>query len=92
MKNLVIKSEQEVILKKKILNIQNIIHKTIISAQKYKILDIFGPNELNICITSCENLFSQLNVLLEYLHNKSLNNVEISNKANRDYFRVNYNF
>ena len=44
-------------------------------------MDIFGPNELNICITSCENLFTQLNTLLDYLQNKSVSNIDISNKV-----------
>jgi hypothetical protein len=74
MKNIVLKSEQQKNYEKRILNIQNIIHKTILSTQKYKILDIFGPNELNICITSLENIFSQLNVLLLEIKNNIITN------------------
>ena len=36
---------------------------TIISSQKYKVLDIIGANDLNICIQTLENLFSQLNTI-----------------------------
>ena len=47
----------------KINNLQNIIHKTIISSQKYKLYDIFGANELNLCITSLDNIYNDLSLL-----------------------------
>jgi len=53
----------------KIYNLQKIISKTIISVQKYKMLDIFGPNELNICISTLENIYQQLNNILEQSNN-----------------------
>jgi len=48
----------------KIVGLQDIIKRTILSSQKYKILDIFGANELNLCINSLEAMFSTLSVLL----------------------------
>ena len=42
MKNTIIKNEQESLFQKKIRSLQETIHKTILSAQKYKILDILG--------------------------------------------------
>ena len=60
MKNPVIKSSKSSIFDKDVENLQQIIQKTILSAQKYKLLDIFGANELNICITSLENIFVDL--------------------------------
>ena len=48
----------------KIIDLQDIIKRTILSSQKYKTLDIFGANELNLCINSLEAMFSTLNALL----------------------------
>jgi endopeptidase La len=50
-------------LEKKILYYEEIIQKTILSAQKYKFLDIMTANDLNICIQSLETLFTQLNTI-----------------------------
>ena len=50
-------------LEKKILYYEEIIQKTILSAQKYKFLDIMSANDLNICIQSLETLFVQLNTI-----------------------------
>ena len=60
MKNQIIKTSKNMRLDKTISNLQEVIQKTILSAQKYKLLDIFGANELNICITTLENIFSKL--------------------------------
>lgn len=49
----------------KIDNLQEIVKRTILAVQKYKIMDVFGANELNVCIQSLENIFSQLNILLD---------------------------
>ena len=51
------------IIDEKIKTFQDIIQNTIISAQKYKILDILTANEINICIQNLEILFNNLNVL-----------------------------
>ena len=48
---------------------------------KNKILDILGPNELNICITTLENLFLKLNTILHSIkQNEVLNKSDINNK------------
>ena len=44
----------------KVLSLQTIIKKTILSTQKYKLYDIFGANELNVCINTLESIFLQL--------------------------------
>ena len=53
----------------KVYNLQEIIKKTIIATQKYKILDIFGANELNICIPALETIFSTLSNILITVNN-----------------------
>ena len=35
--------------------LQEIIKKTILIIQKYKVMDIFGSNELNVCIKIVKN-------------------------------------
>ena len=81
MKNQIIQSQQDISMIKKISFLQNMIHKTVMAIQKYKILDIIGPNELNICITSCEAIFNQFNILLDTLNGKTpVNKAVISAK------------
>ena len=41
----------------KLHNMQSIIRRTIVSSQKYKLYDILGANELNVCITTLDGLF-----------------------------------
>jgi ATP-dependent Lon protease len=48
----------------KIFYFQEVIRKTILSAYKYKRLDIIGSTELNHCINSLETLFSSLTNIL----------------------------
>jgi len=43
--------------------LQEIIKSTILAIQKYKILDIFGSNELNICINNLNVIFASLSLL-----------------------------
>lgn len=43
--------------------LQEIIKKTILIIQKYKIMDIFGSNELNVCINNLNVLFDSLSLL-----------------------------
>ena len=83
MKNIIIKSENYNNFEKKIRNIQYIIHKTILSTQKYKIMDILGPNEINICIITLEQIFNELNKILYAIkQNGTINKLEINNKIN----------
>jgi len=51
------------LIEEKIKTFQDIIQNTIISSQKYKILDILTANEINICIQNLENIFNNLNIL-----------------------------
>lgn len=51
----------------KIVSLQNIIKRTIIAVQRYKTLDVFGANELNVCVQSLEECFTTLRIL----HNHS---------------------
>ena len=48
----------------KITELQDIIKRTILSSQRYKVLDVFGANELNVCINSLETMFTTLDTLL----------------------------
>ena len=50
-----------VFLEKKIVEFQNTINETILSVQKYKRLDIFGASEMNVCVTTLEELYNELN-------------------------------
>jgi ATP-dependent Lon protease len=57
---------------------QEIIRKTILSAYKYKRLDVIGTTELNHCINSLENLFMSLNNILipiKQKHKLDINNI-----------------
>ena len=52
------------VLRNKVESLQSIITRTILSAQKYKLYDIFGANELNVCLHSLECMFSDLQDIL----------------------------
>lgn len=52
------------ILSDKIISFQKIIRNTILSAQKYKLLDIITATEFNNNVTQLENLFLSLNGML----------------------------
>ena len=43
--------------------LQEIIKRTILAIQKYKIMDIFGSNELNVCINNLNVIFDSLSLL-----------------------------
>ena len=62
-KNFKINNVNFKIIEEKIKTFQDIIQNTIISAQKYKILDILTANEINICIQNLEILFTNLTIL-----------------------------
>ena len=53
----------------KIIHLQEIIKRTVLSAQQYKKMDIYNVNELSICIKCLEDLFTTLATLLPPLHN-----------------------
>lgn len=56
----------------KIYKIQEIIKRTVLIVQKYKIMDIFGSNELNICINKLNNIFKNLSLLIINYNNNLL--------------------
>ena len=47
--------------RKKINTFQEMITNTILAVQQYKIKDIIGASELNVCIQGLESLFEELN-------------------------------
>ena len=49
--------------KSKIKLYNEMINKTILSSQKYKTLDIFSANELNVCIKNLNEIYDSLQVL-----------------------------
>ena len=49
----------------KIIFLQNLINKTLLSSQKYKLYDILGPNELNITVNTLENIYFELEEINE---------------------------
>ena len=69
-------------IKKKILYYKDLIQKTIPYTQKYKTLDIYGANDLNLCITSLSDIYDNLNKYLEVIENfkQGDNNEEIFNE------------
>ena len=50
--------------------LQNLINKTLLSSQKYKLYDILGPNELNITVNTLENIYLELEEIDEKNSNK----------------------
>ena len=56
----------------KITNLQEIIKRTIIAVQSYKKTDIYGANEMSICIRGLEELFTSLAGMLLPLHRKKM--------------------
>ena len=61
----------------KVVYLQEVIKKSIIATQKYKILDIFGANELNICIPSLETIFSSLSNIIITINNKKFDSEQV---------------
>ena len=55
--------------------LQNLINKTLLSSQKYKLYDILGPNELNITVNTLENIYLELEQINEKNTNK-INSIE----------------
>jgi len=65
------KSNIFIVTKEKINNYMEMINNTIISSQKYKVLDIVTANELNVCIKNLQEVFSILSGLKDALENTS---------------------
>ena len=49
---------------------QNMITKTILAVQKYKIMDIISASDINICIQNLESLYRELNRLRLIISNR----------------------
>lgn len=64
-----IKSTTTILLEKKSLKLQEIIRKSILSAFKYKKLEIITPNDANQCVYSLETLYVRLYNLTNLLKN-----------------------
>ena len=64
-------------IRSKISTFQEIIKKTCLSVQKYKYLEILGSNEINICMSSLELLFTQLENMIVDVNNDSEANLDI---------------
>lgn len=71
------KNKLHITLENKIIHFQNIIKKTLLSVQKYKVMDIIGSNELNLCITTMERLFSDTMKLYIPLSSKHKIDIEL---------------
>jgi len=65
-----------IFLEKKIVEFQNIINDTILSVQKYKRLDIIGASELNVCVTTLEELYIELTDIYHSIKEKKKIDVE----------------
>ena len=67
--------------KDKIINLQKIIEKSIVATQRYKTLDIYGSNELTVCVHELHGIFFSLEKLLEpMIENKTINELYYINK------------
>lgn len=65
----------------KIGKFEDIINKTIIATQRYKLLDVIGASELNICIHGLTNLYTELNMIRSEIdHVNFENNNKLVNK------------
>lgn len=61
--------------RKKIIAFQQMITKTILAVQKYKIMDIVGASDMNTCIQNLEVLYKDLDNL----------NIRINNPSKKDF-------
>jgi endopeptidase La len=64
-------------LKDKIIRFQKIIRKTILSVQRYKLLDIINATDLNINISNLEKIFTSLTGMLVLINNNSVFKLDI---------------
>ncbi len=64
-------------------NLKNIITKTISSCQKYKLYDILGANEVNVCISTLDTLFNDIKGEQAKLNNQKFNIIETTNRIEK---------
>ena len=81
MTNQIIKSAKKLNVESKIRGIQSIIQRTILSSQRYKLYDILGANELNICVSTLNNIFEESNNILDEIKNKTINDDILSTRV-----------
>jgi len=67
----------------KINTLKNIISKTITSSQKYKLYDILGANEVNVCISTLDTLFNDIKSELEKLNSPKFNLIETTSRIQK---------
>lgn len=70
-------------LKDKIIGFQKIIKKTILSAQKYKLLDIISATELNSNILQLEKLFTTLSSMLLLTKENDIYNIDLNHLTDK---------
>ena len=58
------------VIERRIIDLQEIVKRTIIAVQKYKVMDVFGANELNVCVQSCDTIFQKLTQAHSKIHSK----------------------
>ncbi len=58
-------------IERRIIDLQEIVKRTIIAVQKYKVMDVFGANELNICVQTLDTIFSKLTQTHSDIHTKN---------------------
>ena len=64
----------------KIVKFQSMIQNTILMAQKYKSLNIYGARELNICVQGLDNLFQDLKNIQLMVAKKKIDKEDILNR------------
>ena len=62
---------------KKILYYENIIQKTAKSANRYKMFDVYGASELNVCIKQLESVYHTIQVLKASIEFKTIDSNDI---------------
>ena len=67
----------------KINTLKNIISKTITSSQKYKLFDILGANEVNVCISTLDTLFNDIKYEVEKINTSKFNIVETTSRIQK---------
>ena len=63
--------------------LKEIITKTMLSCQKYKLSDILGTNEVNVCINTLESLFKDIQEENKKINLNKFNLIETTSKLNK---------
>jgi hypothetical protein len=70
-----------ILLNEKIVYIQKIIQKTILSVQLYKKCEIFSNSDVNICVSSLNNLYEKTNEIVNKLTIEPFTNANLSTQV-----------